>query len=51
MISMIIGIGSDVCMEDHVYSINDEVRRQMKGGAIGSVLTGDNSRLYMINWD
>ena len=51
IIGLAISVGSDVCMDNHMYSINGEVRRQLKGGAIGSVLTGDNSRLYMINWD
>ena len=51
LIGIAISVGSDVSMENHVYSIDGEVRRQLKGGAIGSVLTGDNSRLCMMNWD
>ena len=40
-----------MCMENHFYSIDGKVRRQLEGGAIGSVLTGDNARLYMLRWD
>ena len=34
-----------------VYTIEGQVRRKTEGGATGSVLTGDNTRLYMMRWD
>ena len=51
LIGLAVSVGSSTCMENHVYSIDGLVRRQLKGGAIGSVLTGDNSRLYLMRWD
>ena len=51
LIGLVISVGSNVCMENHFYSIDGKVRKQLEGGAIGSVLTGDNARLYMLRWD
>ena len=51
LLGIAVSVGSETCMGNHVYTINGEVRRQMNGGAIGSVLTGDNARLYMMRWD
>ena len=38
-------------MSSHYYTINSLLRCQAKGGAIGSKLTGEVARCYMLNWD
>ena len=37
-------------MNNHVYTFNGEIKRQVKGGAIGLMLTGWLACLYMIHW-
>jgi hypothetical protein len=39
------------CMDSHFYRIGEEVRKQTDGGSIGSSLTGEASRVYMLKWD
>ena len=51
LIAYAVAAGVKVCMNNHYYTINGTLRRQLKGGAIGSELTGDVSRNYMLNWD
>ena len=41
----------EVVMANHFYTIGDEIRRQTEGGSIGSDLTGEVARLYMLQWD
>ena len=41
----------DICMSNHYYTIGREIRRQKEGGAIGSDLTGEEARIYMLLWD
>ena len=38
-------------MENHFYTIGGDIRLQSNGGAIGSDLTGECARLYMMQWD
>ena len=38
-------------MANHFYTIGDVIRRQTEGGSIGSDLTGEAARLYMLQWD
>ena len=38
-------------MNNHYYKINGQIRRQAEGGAIGSELTGEVARNFMVNWD
>ena len=51
IIAYAVGAGIQVCMDNHFYTINGELRRQLEGGAIGSELTGEVSRNFMLNWD
>ena len=37
-----------VCMQEHLYSFNGELRKQKRGGAIGNVLTGALATIFMI---
>ena len=39
-----------VTMNNHIYTFNGEIKRQVKGGAIGLMLTGWLACLYMIHW-
>lgn len=39
------------CMNNHFYQIGGKVYRQSKGGSIGSSLTGEACRVYMLKWD
>jgi len=41
----------ETCMKNHFYTIGGEIRRQSLGGAIGSDLTGESARVYMMLWD
>merc|ERR1712082_448445 len=41
----------EVVMANHFYTIGDNIRRQEEGGSIGSDLTGEAARLYMLQWD
>ena len=38
-------------MDNHFYMVGGDIRRQTKGGAIGSDLTGETALLYMLTWD
>ena len=40
-----------MCMSHHYYTIGGNIHRQTEGGAIGSDLTGEEARLYMLLWD
>ena len=51
LIGLAISVASSVCMDNHYYTIDGLIRRQKEGGAIGSELTGENSRVYMSCWD
>ena len=35
LIGLAVSIGSEVCMKNHMYTIDGEIRRQLNGGAIG----------------
>ena len=50
IISMVIQIGIEECMGNHVYSFKGRIYRQTKGGAIGVRLTGEVSRVVMDRW-
>jgi hypothetical protein len=39
------------CMNSHFYQIGGNLYRQAKGGSIGSTLTGEACRVYMLKWD
>ena len=43
--------GVHTCMSNHYYTFQGEIRRQEKGGSIGSELTGEVSNIYMLRWD
>ena len=39
------------CMDNHYFKFGEHVYRQRDGGAIGSDLTGEIARLFMLLWD
>jgi hypothetical protein len=39
------------CMDSHYYRIGEEIRKQGDGGSIGTALSGEASRVYMLKWD
>ena len=40
-----------VIMKNHVFTFNNEIRKQTKGGPIGLKLTGVLAQIFMIWWD
>ena len=40
-----------VIMKNHVYTFDNEIRKQTKGGPIGLKLTGVQAQIFMIWWD
>ena len=46
-----LSIGVHFTMKNHLYSFNDEMRRQEEGGPIGLALTGDVAQILMAWWD
>ena len=38
-------------MSKHFYTFDEKIYRQTKGGAIGSELTGELAKIYMLRWD
>ena len=40
-----------VIMKNHVYTFDNEIRKQTKGGPIGLKLTGVLAQIFMIWWD
>ena len=51
LLGMAIKKGVHTCLSNHYYTFGGQIRRQSKGGSIGSELTGEVSRLYMLRWD
>ena len=51
LIGLLAASAVEVVMKNHFYTIGDEIRRQTEGGSIGSDLTGEAARLYMLQWD
>ena len=51
LIGLMAGTAIEVVMANHFYTIGDNIRRQEEGGSIGSDLTGEAARLYMLQWD
>ena len=39
------------CFENHYYKFGNKVYKQSKGGSIGTELTGEVAKLYMLRWD
>ena len=39
------------CLSNHFYTFSGKIMKQSKGGSIGSELTGELARMYMIRWD
>ena len=48
---MAIRKASHTVLSNHFYTFGGSIRRQTKGGSIGSELTGEISRIYMLRWD
>ena len=40
-----------VIMKNHVYNLNNILRRQKEGGAIGMDITGELAKVFMVWWD
>ena len=51
LVGLVAASAVETCMSNHFYTVGGEVRLQTEGGAIGSDLTGEVSRLYMLQWD
>ena len=51
MIGLLVENCIATCMDSHFYTIGGGIRRQAKGGSIGSDLTGESARCYMMIWD
>ena len=48
LVGLAIKKASHLCLSSHFYTFEGEIRRQSKGGSIGSELTGEISKLYML---
>ena len=44
-------IAMETIMNNHTYKFEDVIRKQKEGGAIGSDLTGEMTRIFMRWWD
>jgi hypothetical protein len=51
MLAMVICQSASFVMKNHVYSTEDILRKQSKGGAIGLRMTGEIARIVMIEYD
>ena len=51
LIGLLCADATYTCMNNHFYTIGGEVRVQSDGGSIGSDLTGEVARVYMLLWD
>ena len=51
MISTALKVALKFLMKKHVYNLNNQMRKQQEGGAIGLELTGLLTRIYMIWWE
>ena len=51
LLGLALSKGVDKVLSNHYYSFNNKVYKQSKGGSIGSELTGEVSRVYMLRWD
>jgi hypothetical protein len=51
LLGIAVGIAVEECIMKHYYTIGGKVNRQRKGGSIGSSLTGETARAYMLTWD
>ena len=51
MMSIALKIVIKFIMKNHIYKINDKIKKQTKGGPIGLELTGDIAQIYMCWWD
>jgi hypothetical protein len=51
MLAMVICQSASFVMTNHVYSTEDVIRKQSKGGAIGLRMTGEIARIVMLEFD
>jgi hypothetical protein len=51
LLGMAVGTAIEECMDRHFYKIGGKIYRQRKGGSIGSSLTGETARVFMLEWD
>ena len=46
-----LGVAMKTILKNHIFRFNDEVRKQINGGAIGVKAAGDVANLFMCWWD
>jgi hypothetical protein len=51
LLGIAVAVAVEECMSNHFYTIGGKTYRQVKGGSIGSSLTGETSRTVMLLWD
>ena len=51
MLREALNVALTVIMKNHVYTFNNEIKKQAKGGPIGLKLTGALAQIFMIWWD
>ena len=51
IMGMVVAKITHLCMSNHFYTFKGDIYKQTKGGSIGSELTGEVSKLYMVLWD
>ena len=49
LVGLVICVGAAASIDNHFYRIDTQIRRQNKGGAIGSDATGECARLFMLS--
>ena len=51
LLALAVSTGVRMAMKNHTYAVGDQFYRQTSGGAIGLLLTGAYSRVFMARWE
>ena len=51
MLAEALGAAMETILRNHIFRFNDEIRKQVTGGAIGVKAAGDIAALFMCWWD
>ena len=51
MLAETLGSAMETILRNHIFRFNDEIRKQVTGGAIGVKAAGDIAALFMCWWD
>ena len=51
LLGLALGKGVEKVLSNHYYTFDNQIYKQSNGGSIGSELTGEVSRVYMLRWD